>query len=226
MNRKQKLPVSIGMVCLWGPFAWMASDAAAVPCTANPIPGLVTNVSCDLNETPNSFTLDITSSAPIVMSEFLNNFAFGTHWRFEVDLVLENGPVVGGPAQDRVAIFGTVFHPFHPPGDPLAPGGASQVFGFSFVLPAQGALTLPAPDPLFRNHQGHRDRYFEFAGVGGRNPGSPPTQIDSWSFHMRGEHERLAVPVPEPSTLFLLGSGLVGHAAFRRKRLFKKSEKP
>jgi hypothetical protein len=169
-------------------------------------------------EGPDAFSLQIGSTAPVLASGSLDNLKFGTHWEFEIDIAIENGPIAGGPAQDRVVVIGTVFHLLHPPGDPIAPGGPSNVFGFTYVLPAQGALSQPAATS-FRAHGGHLDRYFEVSGTVGRNPGSPPTQVDSWGISLRGEHlASPPQPVPEPASALLLMTGVILTLAGRAAR--------
>jgi hypothetical protein len=152
---------------------------------------------------------------------FVNDFSPASpNWDFTLDLFLRDDP-----AADRIAVFAEVFHERHPPGDPLAPGGQGNTFGFTFDYRSPLSTLIP-PEAVtgmtgaLVAHDGHRDRYFDlFFSVSFQLMPPNPTQIDSWEVTGSGRHEMQAIP--EPSTLSLFGVGVVSltFCAWRLKTL-------
>jgi len=110
---------------------------------------------------------------------------------------------------DAITYNGFTFDPASTPvADPLWTAG-----GFSFVL--------NSIDVSFRD-----ENHIIFKGVGNLSGNGFDDTLGSWtmsitahSTHFEFSNGATAAPVPEPATLLLLGTGLIGIAGFGRKKL-------
>jgi len=110
---------------------------------------------------------------------------------------------------DAITYNGFTFDPASTPvADPLWTAG-----GFSFVL--------NSIDVSFRD-----ENHIIFKGVGNLSGNGFDDTLGSWtmsitahSTHFEFSNGAAAAPVPEPATLLLLGTGLIGIAGFGRKKL-------
>lgn len=144
----------------------------------------------------------ISSGAILVSSVGVESLlAQNANWTLSVNIKLVNDATLG----DMISLEGTMEHGNNNPDDGQHQNAA--VFKFTVMIKPEDKLFPPKVFTV--NHLPHLDRYTVTADIK-----RTLNQIDSWKIEIKGEHT-----VPEPTSMFLLGTGLAGVAIKMRKRL-------
>lgn len=123
------------------------------------------------------------------------------NWTLSVDIKLVNDANLG----DMISLVGTMQHGNNNPDN----GQHQNAAVFNFTVMIKPGDNMFPPKVFTGNHLPHLDHYILSADI--KRTGN---QIDSWKIEIKGEHA-----VPEPTSMFLLGTGLAGVAIKMRKRL-------
>jgi hypothetical protein len=172
-------------------------------------------------DTPENLVFKL-RGGPVNTDSFKNDFRPAlNNWDINFDIALSaflGQP--GEPVDERVLLFGEVFHRRHPPAEGLD-GTAGFVFTPTIIFSAAnlGPINLsnlvlhpteqPLPPGIF-----HLDDYSAVAAC----PNCGVGFIGGWDVTINGRHRIARLPIPEPPTVILLGIGVLTLLGFGRRK--------